>query len=98
MPTLRWGAVVTRMPVPISAWTWRGFCSPDPPTRVDIEESVAAGRHRRLVGFVFKGEGWYPAWRVLVLRVGEDGWELYFYDHHTWSDSYTELVMLPVHL
>lgn len=79
---------MTRMPKPVSSWTRRGFMSSDHPTAEDIKESIVHNRHRRLTGFCFRGEGWYPSHRVLVLRVAEDGYELYFYDEDPRGDFF----------
>ena len=80
----------TPIPKPVSSWTKRGWMSPDPPTKTDVEESATSGRHTRLIDFKFEGAGWYPKHRVLVLQVAPDGWELHFYDKDP-RDAFREL-------
>lgn len=87
---------MTRMPKPVSSWTRRGFMSSDPPTAEDIKESIVHNRHQCLIGFYFRGEGWYPSHRVLVLQVAKDGYELYFFDSPSVLADFAEVVAVPV--
>lgn len=64
------------MPKPTWVWSKRGLDTPNPPNQEDLETS----RHKRMAGFVYRGNGWYPApFKCLVLSV-PGGFNLYFYD------------------
>lgn len=63
-------------PTPTWVWSKAGMNTERAPNKSELETS----RHAAMRGFKYVGDGWYEAQKCFVLTVGEDAFNLYFYD------------------
>lgn len=61
---------------PKPLWVWRSTWAGAPVREQYIRES----QHKLLADMGYNGPGWYPERKVLVMRIGEDAYEVSAWD------------------